>query len=92
MCNRAHGIYPYSDSCVDPRVTNYLLGESFTQREAVCEGIPFTQDAAKSGVPQATASAPEPASSASQVYKDPQKARELIEEFKRGILPPNLRR
>ena len=87
-----HGIYPYSDSCVDPRVTNYLLGESFTQREAVCEGIPFTQDAAKSGVPQAAASAPEPASSASQVYKDPQKARELIEDFKRGILPPNLRR
>jgi len=92
-----HGLYPYSDSCVDPRVTSYLLGESFTQREAVCEGHPFTQDAAKSsvvqqGLPQATASAPEPASSASQVYKDPQKARELIEEFKRGIPPPSLRR
>ena len=78
-------------------MTSYLLGESFTQREAVCEGHPFTQDAAKSsvvqqGLPQATASAPEPASSASQVYKDPQKARELIEEFKRGIPPPSLRR
>ncbi len=93
-----HGLYPYSDACVDPRVTSYLLGESFTQRETVCEGHSFTQDAAKSSVVQqglsrpATASALEPANNASQVYKNPQKARELIEEFKRGIPPPNLRR
>lgn len=92
-----HGLYPYTDSCVDPRVTNYLLGESFTQREAVCAGHPLKQDeVAPKGVQapksQSTAIAPEAAGSASEVYKDPQKARDLIDEFKRGILPPNLRR
>ncbi|WP_028602262.1 alpha/beta fold hydrolase [Ottowia thiooxydans] len=83
-----HGVYPYTDSCVDPLVTSYLLGDSPTQREAVCAGHPFTQDALVPNTNTKAASAPESPASVPPVYKDPERARELIEEFKRGLIPP----
>ena len=91
-----HGIYPYADSCVDPIVTRYLLGESPSQRETICQGHPLEQDKAPTIALQgaslkqgraATVSDKEPPST----YKDPAKAKELINEFKRGLIPPNLR-
>lgn len=86
-----HGIYPYEDSCVDPLVTNYLLGESPREREAVCQGHPLAQDANTPDAQQKAASAADAASSAPPVYTDPKGASELIDEFKRGLIPPNLR-
>lgn len=86
-----HGVYPYSDSCVDPIVTSYLLGESPSQREAVCAGHPLEQDALTPNARSKAASAPESPASAPPVYKDPERARELIEEFKRGLIPPQYR-
>lgn len=76
-----HGIYPYIDSCVDPIVTSYLLGESPMQRETVCTGQPLAQDAVTLGADTKEASA-------YPIYKDTERARELIEKFKRGALGP----
>ncbi|MGB3070085.1 MAG: alpha/beta fold hydrolase [Ottowia sp.] len=90
-----HGVYPYTDSCVDPLVTNYLLGDTLSEREATCPTHPLAQDAPSgdqaSSAEQKAASAAEPAGSAPPVYKDPKEASELIDEFKRGLIPPNLR-
>jgi pimeloyl-ACP methyl ester carboxylesterase len=71
-----HGIYPYDDACVDPQVTDYLLGEAPAQRETVCPGKPLLRDAA---VQQKSASATPSA------YRNPEKARALIDAFKRGL-------
>ena len=86
-----HGLYPYTDSCVDPLVTNYLLGESLTQREEVCAGHPLKQDAPTPAGEAKAAGSPEVPASQPPVYKDPERARELIEEFKRGLIPPQLK-
>ena len=76
----AHGIYPYGDRCVDPRVTAYLLGESWGVREAVCEGLPLPFDGADS-MDQKSAGAEAP------VYKNPERTRKLLDEFQRGLGP-----
>lgn len=73
-----HGIYPYVDRCVDPAVTSYLLGEPLPQREISCTAQPLPQD------DLAQEAGPEK-SSASQVYMNPRKALELIEDFKQGL-------
>ena len=82
-----HGVYPYNDSCVDPAVTRYLLGESPAQREAVCQGHPLELDRAARA-----ANDGQPAAYVPPTYTDPKKARELIDEFKRGLIPRNPRR
>ncbi|WP_051237502.1 alpha/beta fold hydrolase [Ottowia thiooxydans] len=74
-----HAIYPYVDSCVDPIVTNYLLGESPAQRETVCTGHPLELDALN-------LNSSTKAASVSPIYKDAERARELIERFKRGAM------
>lgn len=76
-----HAIYPYTDSCVDPIVTSYLLGESPLKRETVCTGHPLTQDALALRADTKEASV-------SPIYKDAERARELIEKFKRGAMAP----
>ncbi|MDL5036102.1 alpha/beta fold hydrolase [Comamonas resistens] len=75
-----HGLYPYGDSCVDPAVTSYLLGESPTQRETVCQGHPLALD-----MP------PQRRAPAVPTYRNPQQAHKLIDEFKRGLLPSKLK-
>lgn len=78
-----HGVYPYSDACVDPKVTAHLLGETPAQRETICQGKPLQREAqAADAVPSAKA-----AEGAPQVYKNPEKARALIDHFKRGLVP-----
>ena len=91
-----HGVYPYSDSCVDPIVTRYLLGESPSQRETICQGHPLEQDKAPTIALQGASLKQGRAPTASDkappsTYKDPAKANELINEFKRGLIPPSLR-
>ena len=84
-----HGVYPYNDSCVDPIVTSYLLGESPPQRESTCQGHPLEQDKAPDAAQDSQA---QPKSSATPpTYQDPEKAGELIDEFKRGLIPPRQR-
>ncbi len=75
-----HGVFPYQDSCVDPTVTSYLLGESPAQRETTCPGHPLAQDA-QARTKAATASA----------FRHPRQAGEWIDAFKRGLIPPGLR-
>ncbi|MET4575200.1 alpha/beta fold hydrolase [Ottowia thiooxydans] len=86
-----HGVYPYTDSCVDPLVTGYLLGDSLTQREKICAGHPLKQDAPTPEGKAKAANSPEVPASQPPVYKDPERARELIEEFKRGLIPPQFK-
>lgn len=40
-----HGVFPYSDSCVDSTVVRYLLGETPKERETACQAKPLQQDA-----------------------------------------------
>ena len=71
-----HGVYPYTDDCVDPTVSRYLLGETPALRETLCAFMPLAQDAppaAKAGRASA--------------YRDPAAAAELIDGFKRGLIP-----
>ena len=78
-----HGLYPYSDTCVDTKVTAHLLGETPDVREIKCQGKPLPmEEQSADAVPNAKA-----ADSAPQVYKNPEKARALIDEFKRGLVP-----
>ena len=79
-----HGVYPYSDTCVDPLVTGYLLGESPTQRETACQAHPLEQDAP-------TPQAQEKSFAPLPVYKNPQRTLERIDRFKRSLVPRNLR-
>ena len=81
-----HGVFPYQDSCVDPIVTSYLLGESPTQREAVCQGHPLDQD--KTPDTTQDTKAQSKSGTTPPTYLDPDKASELINEFKRGLIPP----
>ena len=88
-----HGVYPYGDRCVDPVVTRYLLGESPTQRETSCPAHPLPRD--EQLLTAGTAAQEQPASmaparaidSSSSVYRNPERARQLIEQFKRGVAP-----
>lgn len=78
-----HGVYPYSDACVDPKVTAHLLGETPAQRETTCQGKPLEgEEPAAGAVSEAKA-----ADSTPPVYKNPEKARALIDQFKRGLVP-----
>ena len=86
-----HGVYPYTDACVDPLVTDYLLGESPKVRETVCTAHPLAQDAPKPSANQQTSSA-DRVTGTPPVYKDPEQARKQLEEFKRGLIPSNQRR
>ena len=80
-----HGVYPYSDACVDPKVTAHLLGETPAQRETTCQGKPLEgEEPAAGAVSEAKAKA---ADSTPPVYKNPEKARALIDQFKRGLVP-----
>ena len=72
-----HGVYPYTDTCVDPLVTSYLLGEPPAQRDTVCPAHALERDA--------LLQAQSKSSSAPAAYLDPQKARALIDAFKRGL-------
>ena len=72
-----HGVYPYTDTCVDPLVTSYLLGEPPAQRDTVCPAHALERDALLQ-VQSKSSSAP-------AAYLDPQKARALIDAFKRGL-------
>ena len=72
-----HGVYPYTDTCVDPLVTSYLLGEPPAQRDTVCPAHALERDA--------LLQAQSKSSSAPTAYLDPQKARALIDAFKRGL-------
>ncbi|WP_354440503.1 alpha/beta fold hydrolase [Ottowia thiooxydans] len=83
-----HGVYPYADSCVDPLVTNYLLGNSPTTHEEICAGHPLEQDALAMRANMKSASAEGPDAAVPPVYKDAQRAGELIKEFKRGLIRP----
>ncbi|MFD1709519.1 alpha/beta hydrolase [Ottowia sp. GY511] len=71
-----HGVYPYTDDCVDPTVSRYLLGETPTQRETVCSAKPLALDA-----PQVAKA------HRASAYLDPAAAAELIDAFKRGLIP-----
>ena len=86
-----HGVYPYTDACVDPLVTDYLLGDSPKVRETVCTAHPLAQDAPKPSANQQTSSA-DRVTGTPPVYKDPEQARAQLEEFKRGLIPSNQRR
>ena len=89
-----HGVYPYLDGCVDWTVSRYLLGESPTRRETTCAAHPLPLDApAAEQKSQAAYDPPAPAASAAPpVYRNPQRARELIERLKEGIGRPGLGR
>lgn len=93
-----HGVFPYSDTCVDTTVVRYLLGETPTARETSCQANPLDLDAVKpapsaqakqpaASQPTArSARAPAPATSAAQpTYLEPEKAQALIDRFKEGI-------
>ena len=59
-----HGVFPYSDTCVDTTVVSYLLGDPPTARETNCQAKPLAQDAAATPPTPPTPPPPSPASSA----------------------------
>ena len=92
-----HGVFPYTDACVDTSVVRYLLGEAPTERETTCPAQPLQQDAAPaelSTMPKAAAramAAPGPSRSPDAqppTYLRPEEAQKLIEHFKQGIGRP----
>ena len=97
-----HGVFPYTDACVDTSVVRYLLGEAPTQRETTCPAQPLQQDAGSgsgsaepSAAPKAAArslAAPGPSRSPNAeppTYLHPEEAQKLIERFKQGIGRPH---
>ena len=84
-----HAVYPYSDACVDPAVTAHLLGETPAQRETTCQGQPLQgEEQAADAAPKAKArTQAKAADSTPPVYQNPEKARALIDHFKRGLVP-----
>ena len=81
-----HGLYPYSDQCLDGAVTGYLLGEPLMQRELQCQAHPLAEDE-KSGRDLRKSGAT-PASN----YLDPEKAGEWLDFYKDSIRSARLRR
>jgi pimeloyl-ACP methyl ester carboxylesterase len=77
-----HAIYPYSEACVDTQVTAHLLGETPKPRETTCQGKPLQGEDPAAGTPPKAHAADSP-----PVYRHPEKARALIEQFKRGLVP-----
>ena len=60
-----------------------LLGESPAPRETTCQGQPLQgEEPTADAMPKAKA-----ADSTPPVYKNPEKARALIDRFKRGLVP-----
>lgn len=68
----SHGIFPYSDNCVDNNVVRYLLGESPKVRETSCAATPLAQD-------------PKLQSAAISTYLNPKQTQAQIDEFKNRI-------
>ena len=89
-----HGVFPYSDSCVDTTVVRYLLGETPKERETTCQANPLEQDAVAAAAAVAAPSsrgsrlAGAPGSSSGvepPTYLNPEEAQKLIDRFKDGI-------
>ena len=87
-----HAVFPYTDTCVDTTVVRYLLGETPTERETVCQAHPLKQDvpAVKVRAKSAARSMDVPrlstgSSSEPSTYLNSEAAQELIERFKEGI-------
>lgn len=78
-----HAVYPYGDTCVDPRVTAFLLGKPFSEREIICEGLPFAQDAVSS----TSRSSQKSSAGGTSAYLDPARAMALIKELKQSVKP-----
>ena len=80
-----HAVFPYGDTCVDPTVLNYLLGNPLGERQLVCPGLPLPQDlAASANAGQKSAVA------AGSMFQNPAAAQGLIDQFKRSVIPPAL--
>ena len=77
-----HGVFPYQTDCVDANVVGYLLGESPKARQTDCAAKPLPKDEAAASTKDRPASAPVP------THTDPEAARKLLEEFKKGLIPP----
>ena len=81
----AHGVFPYSDTCVDSTVVRYLLGETPMVRETTCAAHPLTQDAAALQAKAQRQGATGRAGVQPPTYLHPKEAQELIDSFKEGI-------
>lgn len=80
-----HGVFPYTDHCVDPVVVDYLLGETPVERQIDCPGLPLNQD--KEPVEQTGGSKAGAVSNTEPTYTDPEEARRWIQRFKDGLTP-----
>ena len=80
-----HGVFPYSDTCVDSTVVRYLLGETPTVRETTCAAHPLTQDAAALQAKAQRQGATGRAGVQRPTYLHPKEAQELIDSLKEGI-------
>lgn len=85
-----HGVFPYTDSCVDSTVVNYLLGQAPRERQTACQANPLAQDLPAEPAPAAATSATraaKPISPAAEppTYLNPEEAKKLIDHFKAGI-------
>lgn len=87
-----HGVFPYTDTCVDTNVVRYLLGETSDQRETSCQAHPLKQDAASVPLPaqpkvtlRSAGAENSGAGAVPPTYLDPEKAQALIDRFKEGI-------
>lgn len=83
-----HALYPYDDECLDTATTRYLLGESPASRVTTCPAHPLARDVPPTRTAQGYSRKSTPG-----VYRDPEAARELIEQYKRAIWrgPENMR-
>ena len=87
-----HGVFPYTDTCVDTNVVRYLLGETPDQRDTSCQAHPLKQDAASAPLPaqpkvtlRSAGAENLGAGAVPPTYLDSEKAQKLIERFKEGI-------
>ena len=81
----AHGVFPYSDTCVDSTVVRYLLGETPTVRETACVAHPLTQDAAALQAKAQRQGAMGGVGLQPPTYLRPKEAQEMIDSLMEGI-------
>jgi len=79
----SHGVYPYSDECVDLAVARYLLDQPLQGRETTCEAHPLVEDEAD--VDSSASAARALAEGHTATYRDMDLATSLIEQLKAAI-------
>lgn len=79
----SHGVYPYSDQCVDMAVARYLLHQPLQGRETTCKAHPLIED--DPSIDKSASAVRALAEGSNVTYPDRDLAAELIEQLKASV-------